>query len=65
MKTEPVILLGWKEIARALGLTAKTAKRWAKHYGLPVAYIGRRPSTTRKAIEKWWFVILSKQKTKS
>lgn len=30
-------LRGWREIAECLGVSETTAKKWAKHCGLPVS----------------------------
>jgi len=63
MNGEPVIYMGWKEIGRALGRTAKTAKRLARHHGMPIVYLGQTPTITRKALENWWFIKFRDQKS--
>ena len=50
-----IIICGWKEIASACGVkTRKTIKKRAKNYNMPVVYMGKRPTITRKALESWW-----------
>ncbi len=50
-----VILSGWKEIALACGIkTRKTIKKKARKYHMPIVYLDRRPTITRKALEAWW-----------
>jgi hypothetical protein len=50
-----IILCGWKEIAKALGIqTCKTVKKKAKKYKMPILYLDGRPTITTKALERWW-----------
>jgi predicted site-specific integrase-resolvase len=38
------LLIGWQQTADYLGISVSTAKRWKKHYGLPLLWqaSGRR-----------------------
>ena len=57
-----VIISGWKEIAVACGFkTRKTIKRKAKKYKMPVVFLDRTPTITRKALEDWWELIQRKE----
>ncbi len=61
-----IILCGWKEIAKACGVkTCKTIKKKAKKYEMPIVYMDGRPTTTQKALEKWWDDQLEKKHTRS
>ena len=55
MENQIVIICGWKDIAMACGIkTRKTIKKKAKKYNMPIAYMDKRPTITRKALEIWW-----------
>ncbi len=55
MENEIIIICGWKNIATACGVkTRKTIKNRAKKYNMPIAYMDKRPTITRKALESWW-----------
>jgi hypothetical protein len=59
-----VIISGWKEIAFACGFkTRKTIKRKARKYKMPIVYMDRTPTITRKALEEWWEAIQRKAAT--
>ena len=52
---EGIILCGWRDIASACGVKIlKTIRKRAKKYNMPICYMDRRPTVTRKAIERWW-----------
>jgi hypothetical protein len=52
---DKVILSGWKAIATACDFkTRKTIRKKAKKYGMPIIYMGRTPTISRKALEEWW-----------
>jgi hypothetical protein len=52
---DTVILSGWKSIASACGVkTRKTIRKNAKKYGMPVIYMDRMPTISKKALEEWW-----------
>ena len=44
---------GWKQIAKRLGVSRWTARRWARTEGLPVRRIGRTPMITEYAVRVW------------
>lgn len=50
---EGCMLLGWKSITAATGFCPRTIKRLARTEGFPLAYITRRPVTSRQLIEGW------------
>jgi hypothetical protein len=52
---DKVILNGWKSIATACDIkTRKTIRKKAKKYGMPIIYMDRTPTISKKALEKWW-----------
>ena len=45
---------GWRLIALYLGVSASTARRWEKWYGLPVMSMpGGRVMTSKSLIDQW------------
>lgn len=47
---------GWKAIAARLGLRdVRTARKWVVKYGVPVLFMGRKP-TLDEAIYQVWLV---------
>ena len=52
---EPWLLLGWKDIRKALGgVSDITARKCVKRFNLPIKYLDTRPSITRTAFDEWW-----------
>lgn len=50
----PPMLVGWKEIAQALGsISTRTAQRWEKCLGLPIGRVGGTPVAEPDAIRQW------------
>jgi len=47
------ILTGWKEIAKYLGCTVKTAMRLRRDEGLPVKRKGGNVRATRDGVDRW------------
>ena len=49
-----MILRGWKDICNELGgISLGTARHLAHDEGLPVTYIGGKPTTTKDALKAW------------
>jgi hypothetical protein len=53
-------LVGWKDIAKEMGLRheSKTIQRWAKRYSLPYITMGGRPVVIRATLYAWMFNLL-------
>lgn len=49
-----IILIGWKDISRELGVSIKTAKKWVKKYKIPMLRREGRPTILQSEISKWW-----------
>lgn len=50
----PPLLIGWKEIAQALGhISTRTAQRWEKCLGLPVGRVGGTPVADPDFVREW------------
>lgn len=49
------ILTGWADICAALGpnVSVKQARGWREKHGLPVEYMGRRPTARMADLKKW------------
>jgi hypothetical protein len=52
-RAHPDVLLGWKEIAAALGHSERTVRRWRDDYGLPVRKYPRYVALSRQDIDYW------------
>lgn len=46
-------LSGWKQIAGALGISTRTAKRWARCHGMPVFKRFEMVRASRVALVTW------------
>jgi len=50
------IFIGWKDIADALGFTNRWgARNFARKNGLPLVYLGRRPTISLLELQMWWY----------
>lgn len=50
------ILSGWTEIADHLGVSIRTAQRWAKNKNLPIGHpagVQSTPQTHKKLLDRW------------
>jgi hypothetical protein len=47
------VLVGWKEIAKAVSTSISTAKRWAETRGLPVYKVEGRVRANQGDVQKW------------
>jgi len=47
------VLVGWKEIAGALGVSQSTARRWRREAGLPTYRICGQVRARGEDLEKW------------
>ncbi len=56
------ILIGWKNIARFLGVAFQTAIRWERDHGLPVARLPDGRVCTSKSLIDGWLLARSKVK---
>lgn len=48
-----ILLVGWKDILSLLRVSRWTARRWARHHGLPIVYRGRTPTITLDRLIRW------------
>lgn len=54
MTDEQVILVGWKDITKAIGLhSVDTAKRWAKRYKMPHVRLCGKVTVPRVVLIEW------------
>jgi hypothetical protein len=53
------LIRGWKAIRDALGLTCstQTVRRLARRFGMPVAYLCRKPTILDAMLNFWWLNI--------
>jgi hypothetical protein len=52
------LLVGWQQIADYLRISISTAKRWKKHYGLPLFWqASGRPMTLKSMLDSYHFKI--------
>jgi hypothetical protein len=55
MTMDQLLLVGWKDIRRAMGdFTEQRARRWAKKFQMPLKYLNRQPTITAGAFTEWW-----------
>jgi excisionase family DNA binding protein len=47
------ILIGWKAIGEALGVSASTARRWTRELGLPTFKLGGQVRVGCSDLERW------------
>jgi excisionase family DNA binding protein len=47
------ILVGWKAIATALGVSTSTARRWTRDLGLPAYRLGGQVRASRLELYTW------------
>ena len=53
-RSDSSVISGWKEIARYLGVSVSTARRWNQEHGLPVMITpGSMGYTTVSLIDQW------------
>lgn len=48
------LLYGWKDIARFIGCSSKTAYRYYKHQRMPIRFLGIKPVAEREKILDWY-----------
>jgi excisionase family DNA binding protein len=48
------LLVGYKEIGKVLNLSKQTLRRWQKKHGLPIKFIGTKPTIDQDVLKKWW-----------
>ena len=48
------IIIGWKAVAAALGVSVSTARNYARRHGLPVYRFGGSVRIDRYDLERWY-----------
>lgn len=52
--TDPYIVEGWLNIAKLIGRSPRTARRWEQRHGFPVARLpDGSVATTRTLVDRW------------
>ncbi len=53
LRAHPDWWLGWPEIARTLGRSERTLRRWKTDHGLPVRKVGQSAALNRRHLDQW------------
>jgi hypothetical protein len=53
VENNSTVLVGWKEIAKAVSTSISTAKRWAETRGLPVYKVEGGVRANAEDVRKW------------